>query len=142
MKRKISITTKDEAYSYDELQLLEEKVLPLVKDSGQQNFLAQIFVSLKNKIEKHKDSMAIFFMPQNAFNIFSLFQGDNSICNIQKENIEALITAFDLIEAKNQDKVYSNIYKKIKVLNDYLQQGNSVSPIDIQMDSFSLLEVE
>ena len=35
MVREISIINKEEAYTYDELELIEEKLLPLVADEAQ-----------------------------------------------------------------------------------------------------------
>ena len=135
MSKEILIINKEEAYSYDELALLEEKILPLVADA-QKAEAGEVLKSLKASLENQKNSMAIFFMPQNTFNIFSLIQGDNSICKIQKENIHALYNAFDLFDEAEQP-VYAHLHKKIKVLNEYLEQGNAVTPTAITADSFT-----
>ena len=92
MMKEISIIKKDEAYTYDELEMIEESLLPLVVDEDQREAAGDILRSLKASLENQKASAAVFFMPQNTFNIFSLIQGDNSICKIAKENIEALYT--------------------------------------------------
>ena len=139
MAREIFIIKKEEAYSYDELDLIEEKLLPLVSDQVQKDALTEILGSLKACLENQKTSMAIFFMPKNTFNIFSLIQGDNSICKIQKENIEALYNTFDLIDAWESQPVYKHLQKKLNTLNEYLQQGNEVTPTPIAADSFSTL---
>ena len=139
MAREISIIKKEEAYSYDELDLIEEKLLPLVSDQVQKDALTEILGSLKASLENQKTSMAIFFMPKNTFNIFSLIQGDNSICKIQKENIEALYNTFDLIDAWESQLIYKHLQKKLHTLNEYLQQGNEVTPTPIAADSFSTL---
>ena len=139
MKREIKIIKKEEAYTYDELDFLEEELLPLVADENQKSALAEIIGSLKASLENQKTSMAIFFMPQNTFNIFSLIQGDNSICKIQKENIEALYKTFDLIDDIDSQPVYRHLQKKLGVLNEYLQEGNAVSPTAITADNFSTL---
>lgn len=139
MAREISIIKKEEAYSYDELDLIEEKLLPLVSDQVQKDALTEILGSLKACLENQKTSMAIFFMPKNTFNIFSLIQGDNSICKIQKENIEALYNTFDLIDARESQPIYKHLQKKLHTLNEYLQQGNEVTPTPIAADSFSTL---
>ena len=139
MAREISIIKKEEAYSYDELDLIEEKLLPLVSDQVQKDALTEILGSLKACLENQKTSMAIFFMPKNTFNIFSLIQGDNSICKIQKENIEALYNTFDLIDDWESQPVYKHLQKKLHTLNEYLQQGNEVTPTPIAADSFSTL---
>ena len=138
MARDISIIQKEEAYTYDELAFLEEKILPLVAEE-QKAELSKMLGSLKASIENQKDSMAVFFMPQNSFNIFSLIQGDNSICQIQKENIEALYKAFDLPGASAIQAIYLHLQNKLKVLYEYLQQGNAVCPTAITADNFSSL---
>ena len=92
--------------------------------------------------ENQKKSSAVFFMPQNTFNIFSLIQGDNSICKITKENIEALCTAFDLADDLTGKPIFSHLKKKLQVLNEYLQQGNAVTPTVIAADNFSIMEIE
>ena len=83
--------------------------------------------------------MAVFFMPQASFNIFSMLQGDNSICTIQKENIETLYKAFDLFDAADDfaaQPIYTHLKNKLGVLNEYLLQGNSVFPTTITADNF------
>ena len=84
MTGEISIIKKEEAYTYDELNLIEEKLLPLIKDDEQRAAVGDMLRALKASIENQKNSAAVFFMPQNTFNIFSLIQGDNSICKINE----------------------------------------------------------
>ncbi len=136
MIKEISIIKKEEAYTYDELALLEEEILPLVA-AEQKAEVGEVLKSLKACLENQKASMAIFFMPQNTFNIFSLIQGDNSICKITKENVQALYYAFDLLENYSSEPVYSHLQKKLKVLKDYLEQGNAVTPTAITADNFT-----
>ena len=140
MMKEISIIKKDEAYTYDELAFIEEKILPLV-DDGQTSVVAAVLSSLKASLENQKTSSAVFFMPQNTFNIFSLIQGDNSICKITKENIEALYKAFCVIDDWASQPILRHLQKKLKTLNDYLQQGNSVTPTVIAADNFSVMEI-
>ena len=141
MARKISIIKKEEAYTYDELNLIEEKLLPLVTDEGQKSAAGEVLRALKKSLENQKNSAAIFFMPQNTFNIFSLIQGDNSICKITRENIEALCKVFDLAGNQASQPVYKHLQKKIQTLNDYLQQGNAVTPTVIAADNFSVMDL-
>lgn len=142
MAREISIIKKEEAYTYDELNLIEEKLLPLVTDEGQKSAAGEVLRALKKSLENQKNSAAIFFMPQNTFNIFSLIQGDNSICKITRENIEALCKVFDLAGNQANQPVYRHIQKKVQTLNEYLQQGNAVTPTVISADNFSVMEIE
>ena len=141
MAREISIIKKEEAYTYDELNLIEEKLLPLVTDEGQKSAAREVLRALKKSLENQKNSAAIFFMPQNTFNIFSLIQGDNSICKITRENIEALYKVFDLAGNQASQPVYKHLQKKIQTLNDYLQQGNAVTPTVIAADNFSVMDL-
>ena len=140
MMKEISIIKKDEAYTYDELAFIEERLLPLVTDE-QKETAEKILFSLKASLENQKTSAAVFFMPENTFNIFSLIQGDNSICKITKENIEALCKTFDLADDLAGKPIFSHLKKKLQVLNDYLQQGNAVSPTVIAADNFSVMEI-
>ena len=167
MSRKIAIITKEEAYTYDELAFLEEKILPLVEDaqkvavaekcqqnSGekerQKSDVGEILRILKASLENQKDSAAVFFMPQNTFNIFSLIQGDNSICKIGKENVAALYKALsvecldstNLIDDGEGRTILSHLRKKLQVLNEYLEQGNEVTPTVIAADNFSEMEID
>lgn len=142
MSRKITIIKKEEAYTYDEVNFLEEMLLPLIADEKQKESTGEVLSSLKASLENQKTSAAIFFMPQNTFNIFSLIQGDNSICKIEKENIEAIYSTFDLIDDFEKQPIYKHLQKKIKTLNEYLQQGNAVTPTVIAADNFTVMEVE
>ena len=149
MTREISIIKKEEAYTYDELNLIEEMLLPLVKDEKEREAAGEVLRALKESLENQKTSSAVFFMPQNTFNIFSLIQGDNSICKITKENIEALYKALNgmcpgsmyLPDNHSGQLIYKHIQKKLETLNEYLQQGNSVSPTVIAADNFSVIEI-
>lgn len=142
MVREISIIKKEEAYTYDELNLIEEKLLPLVTDEGQKSAAGEVLRAFKKSLENQKKSAAIFFMPQNTFDIFSLIQGDNSICKITRENIEALCKVFDLAGNQANQPVYKHLQKKVQTLNEYLQQGNAVTPTVISADNFSVMEIE
>ena len=139
--KEISIIKKDEAYTYDELAFIEESLLPLVTDE-QKETAEKILLSLKASLENQKTSAAVFFMPEKAFDIFSLIQGDNSICKITKENIEALCKAFNLAYDLAGKPIFNHLKKKLQVLNDYLQQGNAVSPTVIAADNFSVMVTE
>ncbi len=141
MPHEIKIIKKEEAYSYDELAFLEEKLLPQLADKNLQNPLAEKIKSLMASLQNQKSSMAIFFMPKTSFNIFALIQGDNSVCQITKEEIQALYKAFDFIAGKNPQPIHAHLQKKIKVLKDYLEAGNEVSPVPIQADNFSSMEI-
>ena len=69
--KEISIIKKDEAYTYDELAFLEEELLPLLTDEKQSRAAGELLSSLKTSLENQRTTSAVFFMPQNTFNIFS-----------------------------------------------------------------------
>lgn len=142
MTKEISIIKKEEAYTYDELDFLKEKLLPLMKDEEEKIAAGQLLNNLKASLENQKTSAAVFFMPQNTFNIFSLIQGDNSICKITKENIEALYKTFNLTDDYDNQPIYDHLKAKLHTLNEYLQQGNEVSPTVITADNFSTMKIE
>ena len=142
MTREISIIKKDEAYTYDEVSFLEEKLLPFVVDEKQKRDAGAMLRALKLSLENQKNSSAVFFMPQNTFNIFSLIQGDNSICKITQKNIESLYKAFNLIGDCDKQPIYKHLQKKVQTLKEYLQQGNTVTPTVISADNFSVMEIE
>ncbi len=141
MAREISIIKKEEAYTYDELNLIEEKLLPLVKDEKERGAAGEVLRALKKSLENQKNSSAVFFMPQNTFNIFSLIRGDNSICKITRENIEALCKVVALLDDSEGQEIYKHIQKKLETLNEYLQQGNMVTPTVIAADNFSVMKI-
>ena len=142
MTKEISIIKKEEAYTYDELDFLKEKLLPLMKDEEEKIAAGQLLNNLKASLENQKTSAAVFFMSQNTFNIFSLIQGDNSICKITKENIEALYKTFNLADDYDNQPIYDHLKVKLHTLNEYLQQGKEVSPTVITADNFSTMEIE
>lgn len=142
MSRQITIIKKEEAYTFDEVNFLEEKLLPLIADEEQKEATVEVLSRLKASLENQKTSAAIFFMPQNTFNIFSLIQGDNSICKITKENIEALYKTFNLADDYDNQPIYDHLKAKLHTLNEYLQQGNEVSPTVITADNFSTMKIE
>ena len=141
MLREIQIIKKEEVYTYDELAFLEERFLPLLADKNLMAPLAEKIKSLMANLENQKASMAIFFMPKTSFNILALIQGDDFVCRVTKEEIQALYKTFDFIEQKERKPIHIHLQKKIKVLKDYLEEGNEVSPVTIHADDFSSMEI-
>lgn len=122
MVENYSILRKTEAYSFDELCFLEK--------------ICKKFQSLKESIEKSKESMAVFFMPQSTYDIFAAFQGNNAICQIAREDIESAIKGLNVLE---KSKMSFHLEKKLNVLLDFLNEGNEVQPVAIQADNFESL---
>ena len=139
MTRTISIIKKEEAYSYDELAFILENIIPNAVE--RRNSLSQVFMKLTESVEKSRTSQAVFFMPKESFDIIALLQGNNAVCEIKKDDIDALSSAFDFIENRNDDFLYSHLQKKISVLKEYLQSGRAVYPVPIQADDFCIVKI-
>ena len=51
-----------------------------------------------------------------------------------------MYNAFDLFDEAEQP-VYAHLHQKLKVLKEYLEQGNAVTPTAITADSFSKMTI-
>ena len=61
--------------------------------AGSQLLLDKI-EKLKSALAQNKTSMAIFFMPKQTFDLFSIIQGQKAICQIDLEDIEKMKKVF------------------------------------------------
>lgn len=124
------ISNKDELYTFDEFEIL--KTVVESKSDSSDSILIQKIISLQKSLEEKKDSMAIFFMPQNTFAVFSIFQGSSSLegftlLELQRlYNLLLLVTDDELKEFCTQKQHMEN---KLKVLIDFIKQGNEVYPM-------------
>ena len=121
----MNLSRKDEAYTFDELEFLKN----LTSDSALKTKLAE----LENAITQ-KDKMAIFFMPQQSFNIFSVFSQNNSLCEINSSDLETLLKSVEA-DKKSDENTKNHFLKKITALKNFLESGNKVSAVAIQMDA-------
>ena len=111
-KKQIYIINKEEAYTYDELDFISQMILkngendqpPLpakatdlvTKSAPSTNsqLLLDKIEKLKSALAQNKTSMAIFFMPKQTFDLFSIIQGQKAICQIDLEDIEKMKKVF------------------------------------------------
>ncbi len=132
------VVEKEEAYSYDELSFLKDQVLPLVSfEEGYQDVNQKLW-DLQQALQGQQKSQAIFFMPQNSFNVFALLQGDNSVCQVFAEDIKLILQALKIFCGPNSEAFSSLIkfeIKKLESLYNFMEEGNDVRPLPIQIDN-------
>lgn len=136
MNKQINICKKDEAYSFDEIAFVIEGI--------ESSELIEKLQSLLNAIGENKKSKAVFFMPLQSFNIFVLFQGDNSICEITGSDIEKIMDELKKSAkpgVKLNQAFSDSLVKKMKVLLDYMNGGEGIKPVCIQADNFSEITI-
>lgn len=130
---KILVSKKDEMYSYDEFKV----IFSMMQSAN--NTVCEKLKMLLTSLEEKKTSMGIFFMPQNTFDIFSIFQGDNSICQIELDDILKMIKAVENIQTEYSEEIKNHLNNKLQVLCKYLEEENKVKPVVIQVDNFSYM---
>lgn len=130
---KILVSKKDEMYSYDEFKV----IFSMMQSAN--NTVCEKLKMLLTSLEEKKTSMGIFFMPQNTFDIFSIFQGDNSICQIELDDILKMIKAVENIQTEYSEEIKNHLNNKLQVLRKYLEEENKVKPVVIQVDNFSYM---
>lgn len=129
----LKIMPKPEAWAYDELDFLSSLQPP--------SPLQEKLLALKDALSQDKTQKAVFFMPKNTFDIFSLFQGDNQICEVILEDACALL---DFIQEDGNpvpQAAAAHFCEKLTTLKNYLEAGNSVKPVVISVNDFSELYI-
>ena len=135
MNQEIFLMMKDEAYTYDELSFLAEKVLPFVEALNVRNELEDKLTAFTDSLKDKRDKTALFFMPEASFQMFSLLTGDNSISCININDIKEILTALNLVKDSSLEFMKNHLSKKLEVLYKYLEEGNGVKPVPIQADN-------
>lgn len=116
---------KNELYTADELCSIETALSETEEKPA--NLIEKI-TKMQNSIsDKHRQ--AIFFMPEKTYNLFSLFQGKNALCSIGKDDIKTIAVLLEKTSLPPQ------IMKKLNILEDFLQQGNTVYPVVTAVDN-------
>lgn len=142
MKEQFLLSKKKETYSFDELCFLEECMKNFSeKDEGFGQSQARL-ECMKNSVESKPQGMAVFFMPKNMFDMFALVQGDNSVCDFDLCDVENFVQAVEKYECSGEEKlskIKSHVLEKVKVLLDFIRQGNGVKPVAIEVDAGSFL---
>lgn len=137
MDNAVRILKKPEIYSFDELNGIKE--FCAARNVSEQTIDA--LNKMMESIQTEKDSKAVFFMPENTFAIFSLIQGDNSICEITLKNVEEMISALENELSENKNAFRNHLAAKLNVLRDFLKAGNAAKPVPSQADCFETIQV-
>lgn len=135
MMETITAIRKPEVYSYDEICFLSH----VLKCSSKDNVVAKLEL-MAEKLVADKDRSAVFFMPKSTFDIFSVFQGDNSICEFDLDDVSVLVDGFGMYGKEFPAIIIQHLEKKISVLKDFLASGNLVVPVVSQASEFFVLE--
>lgn len=115
---------KNELYTADELCTIKTALSEATEKSAS---LIEKITKMQNSI-KDKHKQALFFMPAQTYNLFSVFQNQNAICDISKNDIKVVISILE------KSSLPQRLMEKLTVLNDFLQQGNTVHPVVTAID--------
>ena len=135
--KKLFILKKPEVYSFDELSFIK-KIVEQSDSSSSENKpvlekLNKMLLSLLS-IEETKENTAVFFMPEATYAVFSIFQGETSICDFAQKDSQQII---DILNSENvNSEIELHILKKLKILNDFFKDGNSAKPVPSQASEF------
>ena len=110
---------KNELYTADELCTIKTALSEATEKSAS---LIEKITKMQNSI-KDKQKQALFFMPAQTYNLFSVFKNQNAICDISKNDIKAVISILE------KSSLPQRLMEKLNVLNDFLQQDNTVYPV-------------
>ena len=115
---------KNELYTADELCTIKTALSETTEKSAS---LIEKITKMQNSI-KDKHKQALFFMPAQTYNLFSVFQNQNAICDINKNDIKTVISIL------GKSSLPQRLMEKLNVLNDFLQQDNTVYPVVTAID--------
>ena len=115
---------KNELYTADELCTIKTALSETTEKSAS---LIEKITKMQNSI-KDKHKQALFFMPAQTYNLFSVFQNQNAICDINENDIKAVISILE------KSSLPQRLMEKLNVLNDFLQQDNTVYPVVTAID--------
>lgn len=130
---------KPEVYSHDEIKFLKNCVDSQAEKADEYKALQEKLYEMEKAICANRTDTAIFFMPQTTYDIFSIFQGQNSICNFLKEDAQLLMEALSAANQEENRKYVEHVLQKVKILNDFLSAGNSVQPVPSAASEFFIL---
>ena len=89
-------------------------------------------VILQKKLNPNQNNMAIFFMPEQTFNVFSMLQGINCDVEITEKDLEKMIS---VVLKSEESSLKNHILKKLKVLLEFIENGNKVFPFPTPTDN-------
>ena len=132
--KKIFILKKPEVYSFDELSFIKKIVEQSDSSSSENKAVLEKLNKMLLLIEETKENTAVFFMPEATYAVFSIFQGETSICDFAQKDSQQII---DILNSENDNsEIKLHISKKLKILNDFFKDGNSAKPVPSQASEF------
>lgn len=132
--KKIFILKKPEVYSFDELSFIKKIVEQSDSSSSENKPVLEKLNKMLLSIEETKENTAVFFMPEATYAVFSIFQGETSICDFAQKDSQQII---DILNSENDNsEIKLHISKKLKILNDFFKDGNSAKPVPSQASEF------
>ncbi|MCI5606916.1 MAG: hypothetical protein SOT46_02715 [Treponema sp.] len=126
------ISEKDELYTFYELSYVRN--LLIADDGKSENYeiLSSKLEILQKKLNPNQKNMAIFFMPEQTFNVFSMLQGINCDVEITEKDLEKMIS---VVLKSEESSLKNHILKKLKVLLEFIENGNKVFPFPTPTDN-------
>lgn len=126
------ISEKDELYTFYELSYVRN--LLIADDGKSENYeiLSSKLEILQKKLNPNQKNMAIFFMPEQTFNVFSTLQGINCDVEITEKDLEKMIS---VVLKSEESSLKNHILKKLKVLLEFIENGNKVFPFPTPTDN-------
>lgn len=132
--KKIFILKKSEVYSFDELSFIKKIVEQSDSSPSENKPVLEKLNKMLLLIEETKENTAVFFMPEATYAVFSIFQGETSICDFAQKDSQQII---DILNSENDNsEIELHILKKLKILNDFFKDGNSAKPVPSQASEF------
>ena len=132
--KKIFILKKPEVYSFDELSFIKKIVEQSDSSPSENKAVLEKLNKMLLLIEETKENTAVFFMPEATYAVFSIFQGETSICDFAQKDSQQII---DILNSENDNsEIKLHISKKLKILNDFFKDGNSAKPVPSQASEF------
>lgn len=136
-ERKMLISNKDELYTFDELNFLQNAI-----SDGQNDSLSQKIQKLADSLKQNPKTQAIFFMPRQSYEIFSIFQNSAAVCEFSASDAEILAQKIHNFakNPKNAGTFVKNLYEKLTVLKNFLLEGNQVFPVVTAADNLTEIQ--
>lgn len=126
------ISEKDELYTFYELSYVRNLLIADEGKSENYEILSSKLEILQKKLNPNQNNMAIFFMPEQTFNVFSMLQGINCDVEITEKDLEKMIS---VVLKSEESSLKNHILKKLKVLLEFIENGNKVFPFPTPTDN-------
>lgn len=126
------ISEKDELYTFYELSYVRNLLIADDGKSENHEILSSKLEILQKKLNPNQKNMAIFFMPEQTFNVFSMLQGINCDVEITEKDLEKMIS---VVLKSEESSLKNHILKKLKVLLEFIENGNKVFPFPTPTDN-------